>query len=123
MHKLIILFLLFSTRLLSGQTDSLYQYFGGVIYLDSLTVTASRSGFDVADFIDKVETDESFYQSFKNIRRLSYSSENQIFIKNDKNKLRADYYSKTRQISDGVCREMLVDTENVNGDFYKKKRI
>ncbi len=122
MHKLIILLLCLILQIGNAQTDSLYQYFGGVIYLDSLTVTASRSGFDVADFIDKVETDESFYQSFKNIRRLSYSSENQIFIKNDKNKLRADYYSKTRQISDGVCREMLVDTENVNGDFYKKKK-
>lgn len=87
-----------------------------------MTVTASRSGFDVSDFIDKVETDNSFYQSFKNTRHLSYSTENQIFIKNDKNKLKADYYSKTKQISDGNCREMIVDEEKVNGNFYKKKK-
>ncbi len=122
MQKLVVLCLLLSTQFLSAQTDSLYQYFGGVIYLDSMTVTASRSGFDVADFIDKVETDDSFYKSFKNIRILSYSAENQIFIKNDKNKIRADYYSKTKQVSDGNCREMIVDEEKVNGDFYKKKK-
>ena len=122
LQKLIFCFFLLSTQILSAQTDSLYQYFGGVIYLDSMTVTASRSGFDIADFIEKVETDDSFYQSFKNTRRLSYSTENKIFIKNDKNKLRADYYSKTKQISDGNCREMIVDEEKVNGNFYKKKK-
>jgi len=122
LQKLTIFIFLTFTQFLSAQTDSLYQYFGGVIYLDSMTVTASRSGFNVADFIDKVETDNSFYQSFKNTRRLSYSTENQIFIKNDKNKVRADYYSKTRQISDGNCREMIVDEEIVKGDFYKKEK-
>ncbi|MGK0363797.1 MAG: hypothetical protein ACI85O_000850 [Saprospiraceae bacterium] len=122
MQKLTIFLLCLTTQLGNAQTDSLYEYFGGVIYLDSMTVTASRSGFDVSDFIDKVETDNSFYQSFKNTRHLSYSTENQIFIKNDKNKLKADYYSKTKQISDGNCREMIVDEEKVNGNFYKKKK-
>lgn len=118
---IITVFLCLISQIGNAQTDSLYQYFGGVIYLDSMTVTASRSGFDVADFIEKVETDDSFYKSFQNIRRLSYSADNQIVIKDDKDKIRADYYSKTKQISDGNCREMTVHEEKINGDFYKKK--
>ena len=105
-----------------GQTDSLFEYFGGVVYLDSITVRASESGFDAADFIEKVKTDESFYRAFKNIRKLSYSADNEIFIKNKNEKTKAAYTSLTVQTSDGDCREMRIDREKVEGDFFKKGR-
>lgn len=121
MNKAILLFCLYTTAL-HAQTDSLYEYFGGVVYLDSMTVKASKGGFEVDDFIEQVQTDKSFYQAFKNIRKLSYSADNQIFIKNKKTKTLANYYSITRQNSDGKCREMEIKKEIVNGDYFKKDR-
>lgn len=121
MHKYLLVFL-FLCNDLSAQTDSLYEYFGGVVYLDSLTVRAGRGGFEVADFIQQVETDESFYKAFKNIRTLSYSAENEIQIKDKKGKLKAEYFSVSRQESDGDCREMTLESEKIEGDFFKKNR-
>lgn len=118
----ILWFLLFFNATLQAQTDSLFEYFGGVIYLDSITVRASESGFDAADFIDKVQADESFYRAFKNIRKLSYTADNEIIIKNKKGKVKAEYASETVQTSDGDCREMRIADETVSGDFFEKNR-
>lgn len=122
--------LLFSSLLFAhffgfGQSDTTeYDFgdFGGIIYLDSLVVTASRSGFDVDDFIQIVQEDESFYRAFRNLRFLSYSAKNEIKMFDKKKRPIASYYSITQQQVDGPCRSMATFEEMVSGKFYKKKR-
>jgi len=98
--------------------------FGGVINLDSITVTASRSGFNVADFVDLVRKDKSFYQAFTNLRHHTYEFSNHIEILDKNNQVTASYDSKARQNSDGDCRSMEEWDRAVKGKFFKnaKKR-
>lgn len=96
--------------------------FGGFIDLDSITVTASRTGFDVADFVEMVRNDKSFYQAFTNLRHHSYLFSNHIDIFDKKGKkIIAAYRSKARQNSDGDCRSMEEWDREVRGKFFKRK--
>jgi hypothetical protein len=112
---------------LSAQTDSLngstYNFgdFGGVVLMDSIVVSATRTGFNVEDFINLVREDESFYKAFRNIRTRSYYSDNEIVLFSKKGEEKAKYKSSIKQSSDGVCRTMEVLAENVSGNFYKRK--
>ena len=108
-----------------AQSDStLYNFgdFGGIIYLDSLVVTASRQGFDVPDFIRMVREDQTFYQAFRNLRFLSYSSENSIELYDKKDRPKASFQSTIRQQAEGLCRSMEVREEQTTGNFYKRKK-
>ncbi|MEL6864796.1 MAG: hypothetical protein AAFP19_10265 [Bacteroidota bacterium] len=105
--------------------DSLSQNFssfGGIIYLDSLTVTASRQGFNVDDFILMVQSDRSFYQAFHNLRKHSYQSDNEIIMYDKKGRQKAYYQNKVQQESDGDCRTMDFIEEHSAGNFFKRKR-
>ncbi len=107
------------------QVDSSYYNFGdfgGIIYLDSLTVTATKAGFQVDDFIQMVEEDESFYLAFKNIRTLSYLAHNDIKMFDKKEYLIASYQSTIQQVSDGDCRTMEIIDEESSGKFFKKNK-
>lgn len=114
--------------MLNAQSDtsslSTYNFddFGGVVLIDSIVVSASRTGFDIPDFIRIVRQDESFYTAFRNIRTLSYSADNQIVMYNKKQKEKANYKSQTHQTSDGTCRTMEILEESVSGNFYKRKK-
>ncbi|MEM1322208.1 MAG: hypothetical protein AAGG75_18245 [Bacteroidota bacterium] len=122
---LTILLLLFQTPLLLGQADSTtYDFgdFGGIVYLDSLVVTASRQGFDVQDFIRKVREDKSFYAAFDNLRTLSYQSDNTIVMYRKNGKEKAAYRGKIQQYSDGDCRVMEVIDEQISGNFFKRRK-
>ena len=128
MRILIVLpyiFCLFITSpLLSQRDSSVYDFgdFGGIILLDSIVVSASRSSLNIQDFVDMVRNDESFYTAFNNIRTLSYSANNQIKMYDKKDKIRAEYSSLTKQYFDGKCRTMKTEKEQVSGDYFKKKR-
>ncbi|MFK8103042.1 MAG: hypothetical protein AB8G15_10975 [Saprospiraceae bacterium] len=118
-----LLFLLLPRTELIAQTDTSYSDFGGIIYLDSFVVTASRKGFSVDDFIKMVQEDESFYQSFKNLRFASYTSDNDIQFFDKKGKLKTSYSNQIRQQVDAEkCRTMEIMTEKTNGKFFKKQR-
>ncbi|MGB1218038.1 MAG: hypothetical protein ACPG5P_09185, partial [Saprospiraceae bacterium] len=110
---LFILFYLFSPFGKSQELDSMDFDFAAFITLDSFVVVAEKSGFDVADFINMVKKDKTFYQAFKNIRTLSYSSKNNIHLFDKKNNLAATYKSNTKQISDGICRTMEYSDEEI----------
>ena len=115
----------FPPTLLIAQTDSSYvksDDFGGLIYLDSVMVSATRLGLDVEDFIDYVRKDTSFYQAFQNIRTRSYRAENEIRLFTKKGKIRASYACRSIQESDGTCSKMYREKEQVAGNYYKKKR-
>jgi len=93
-----------------------------VIYLDSLTVTAKRKGFDAKDFINLVQEDESFYSAFRNLRTKTYHFDSNIKMKNKKGIQKAAYESQMIQVSDGDCRTMEIEMEKADGNFYKRKK-
>lgn len=127
LYNRIIQFCFFSLLSLQSfaQQDSLsYNFgdFGGIVYLDSLTVTATREGFQVNDFVEMVQEDESFYEAFKNIRVLSYEAINEMKMFDKKGNQKADYFSRTHQKSDGNCRTMDIIEERHSGNFFKKNK-
>ena len=119
-----LFFILIVNPLLSQEDSTYYDFgdFGGIIILDSIVVSASKNSLDIQDFVDMVRRDESFYKAFNNIRTLSYSADNQITMFNKKGKIKAEYQSFTKQNYDGECRTMDILKEEVDGNFYKKKR-
>jgi len=128
MLRLIWIFFLFIPVLLSAQKDSTtlseinYDDFGGVVLMDSIVVRASRTGFDVQDFIGMVQKDESFYKAFRNIRRLSYSAENEIRFYSKKRKQKARYFSTSTQHFQDDCRTMTFANESISGNYLKRKK-
>ncbi|MFT5167855.1 MAG: hypothetical protein ACI8P3_003093 [Saprospiraceae bacterium] len=120
-------FLICASFSLQAQKDSsshsIYDFgdFGGVVLMDSIVVSATRTGFDVQDFIKIVREDESFYSAFRNMRTRSYSSDNEIIMFSNKGTQKAKFYSQIKQYSDDTCRTMEVLNETVTGNFYKKK--
>lgn len=127
-YILISFLLTFSSADIFAQEDTStlfsldYDDFGGVVLIDSIVVSATRMGFKVEDFIEMVKEDESFYRAFRNIRTRSYSSENGIKMFSKKGKEKANYHNKMRQSSDGLCRTMDILSEEVSGNFYKRKK-
>jgi len=103
-----------------AQQDSGYTNFGGIIYMDSLVVTASKTGFNASDFIDMVKDDSSFYQAFENIRLMEYESDNNIRFYEKNGEVSAGLKRKIRQYMDGRCRTMKVLQEEVTGNYYKR---
>ena len=117
---LIFLFIFFNAFQVSAQVE--VEGFGGMINLDSITVTASRAGFNVADFVELVRNDKSFYQAFTNLRHHSYEFSNHIEILDKNNQITASYDSQARQNSDGDCRSMEEWDREVKGKFFKNKK-
>lgn len=97
------------------------RYKGMTINLDEVTVAAKRIGFDVNSFIKRVEDDTTFYRAFKNLHIIGFTADNDIRIFNKKGTVQASLKSHTRQIMNGKCRSMEVDSEQVTGDFYTRK--
>merc|ERR1712127_631960 len=91
------------------------------IQLDSLVVTATRKGFDVNDFIKMIQEDESFYKAFRNIRTMTYTSDNDLKMFSKKGKVKASLINTINQTSDGRCRTMKTINPIISGKFYKRK--
>jgi len=128
-QKIIIGFvlLLMINQTLHAQKDTLPEFdFSRFIYLDSVVITASRSGFDTDEFVDMVRADSSFYEAFRNLRFVEYDAENDFTFYNKKNEITAAYTSTTRQHiqqkGEATCRTMDILEEMVTGKYYKKNR-
>lgn len=116
-----IMFFSLTGNVLKAQTDSIYSHFG-MIFLDSFVVTASRANFNTEEFIEMVRTDSSFFESFDNIRKLNYKSDNKLAFVNKRGKRKASYTSTIQQYSDGDCRTMETLDEQTTGNYYKRKK-
>lgn len=104
---------------LKGQDTSIFSL---PIQLDEYVMKASREGWDIAGFIQRVKEDTSFYKAFKTLRITPHTSDNEILIYQKKGKLKASYHSKTRQVVAKGCRHTEWIHEDVTGDFYKKNK-
>ncbi|WP_207494160.1 hypothetical protein [Aridibaculum aurantiacum] len=85
----------------------------------TLTDVVIRNNFDYPAFIEYVKNDTTFYKAFRNLRVLSFSSYNDIILKNKKGAVTATMQSTTRQTYANGCRTMEVKDEKTTGDFYK----
>lgn len=92
------------------------------IQLDEYTLQASRSGWDIAGFIQRIKTDTTFYKAFRTLRIVPYTATNDIRILGKGNAVTASLYSRTRQHISKGCRSMQVLEEKTTGDFYNSSR-
>ncbi len=104
----------------STKYDSISYGYIGFVYLDSIVVTAKKSGFDVSDFIRMVTEDNSFYRAFKNLRFSEYDFKNDIEFYKKNGSVKSSYKSINHQKYDGRCRSMYIKKEIENHNFYKR---
>ena len=102
------------------ETDTFHYVPGAYVILDSIVIKASKKGFDVADFIEMVRNDNTFYKAFKNLRFATYDFTNDIACFDKKNKVKAKYKSLARQDFDGKCRTMKILKLEENKNFFKR---
>ncbi|RYD56292.1 MAG: hypothetical protein EOP56_13240 [Sphingobacteriales bacterium] len=119
MRKIFLLFsVLFSlTARAQYQDTSVFAY---PIQMDDVVVTAARGGWDVAAFIRRVQTDTTFFKSFKTLRVKSFTAHNDIRVYDSKGRVDASLVSNTRTNAANGCRTMDVLDEKTTGDFYKR---
>ncbi len=98
-----------------SQSD--YPPLADIVYLDSVVVRATRSGFSVSDFIELVQTDRSFYLAFRNLRYASFEMDTDMQFQNRHGKTRGRYLAKHHQKVDNNCRYMEVISEDIEGRF------
>ena len=91
-----------------------------MITLDSVTIEEVRSGFSVNDFIDFVEKDTTFYEAFRNLRRIDYDSRALVRMFDDEGLSKASYTNITHQTVASKCRSMQFAFESATGDFFDK---
>jgi hypothetical protein len=116
-------FFLFSISLLAQQPtipeNVATEQFQFSIEMDDVVIEAARTGFDVKDFVRMVQKDESFYLAFHNIRFMDYQSNNQIAMYDKKQQKKAAYHLVMQQKSNGECRTMSKQSEDISGDFME----
>ncbi|TDQ06554.1 hypothetical protein [Pedobacter metabolipauper] len=88
------------------------------IQLDS-NVKITGQKFGIETFINAIITDESFYQSFKNMKRYSFIAENRIYTYNKKNKVEGRIYRKIKHNNDGPYKMEFLAKQDT-GNVYKK---
>jgi len=115
---LLLVSVFFSKLVFSQNEDSLDNVrLSQAIQLSEVVV---RNNLDVNSFIKRVKNDTTFYKAFKNLRILSFTSLNDIRMRDKKGEIKASLQSKTRQHVSKGCRTMEVVNEATTGDFYEK---
>lgn len=92
------------------------------IEMDEFVLQASKEGFDVNAFIQRVKDDTTFYKAFKTLHLVNYTSTNDIRIYDKKGRIKASLNSKTKQYRVKNCRRMETLEEQTKGDFYNRKK-
>lgn len=114
-----ILLLCFASFSAQAQYDTA-SIFNVPIQMDTVVITAARSGWDVQAFIRRIQTDTTFYKAFKSMNLVPYTATNDIRVYGKDNNIIASYYSITKQIRKNNCRSMQVVQQKTTGDFYKR---
>ncbi|HNP54547.1 MAG TPA: hypothetical protein PKK69_08010, partial [Ferruginibacter sp.] len=74
---------------------------------------------NVPTFIERIQTDTSFYKAFKNLRILGFTAINDVRMLNKAGGLKAWLHRKTQQYRQGGCRRMKVLEETHSGPLPK----
>ncbi len=88
----------------------------------TLTEVVVRNNLNVPDFIQRVQTDTSFYKAFKNLHLIGYTALNDIRMTDKKGEVRATLQSRTKQDVHDGCRTMQTLEESITGDMYDNDR-
>ncbi|MBZ4188217.1 hypothetical protein K7B07_04895 [Niabella sp. 3A5MI-3] len=83
----------------------------------TLSEVVTNNKLNVPSFIDRVKKDTTFYKAFKNLRILSFSSLNNIVMKDKRGAQIASLNSKTHQVYKDDCRTMTKEYEKTTGDM------
>jgi hypothetical protein len=116
----LIIFCLVAPLFGYGQKDTSWYDISKVVYLDSLTIVASRHDFSVEDFIQLVQEDRSMESAFQNIRFHAYTFANDIRFFDKKGKIKASYSSINEQYIKNGCRSMVVGPSKSYGKYFKR---
>src|SRR6187397_954125 len=116
---LFLSFLFFTQTVFSQNEDSNDN--ARLSQMIQLSEVVVRNKMDVEAFIQRVKNDTTFYKAFKNLRVLSFTSMNDIRMKNKKSEVTASLQSKTRQHVANGWPTMEVLNEAATGDFYDKR--
>jgi hypothetical protein len=88
------------------------------IDLDS-TVKITAQKFGIETFINAIITDETFYQSFRNMKKYTFIAENRIYTYDKKDKIEGKIYRKIKHNNDGPYKMEYLAKEDA-GKLYKK---
>ncbi len=91
------------------------------VQLDSVIIVASKDSFEVADFVDRVRHDTSFYKAFKNLRYYPHQSEGSLVVYNKHEQEKGMLWRKAQQHRAGNKMWVVVAEEKTNGKIYGKK--
>jgi hypothetical protein len=87
----------------------------------SLPEVIVRNHLDYLSILKRIKEDTSFYKAFRNLHVIEFSAYNNIRMLDKKAKLKASYYSKTRQHRENACRTTEVLEQQITGDFFDNK--
>jgi len=122
MKNTLFLFFFLFPILSFTQSPSITQDISAIVFLDSFVVTATKKGFDVDDFIDIVQQDESFFRAFHNLRFTPHIATNTVEVYDKKQQIKAANYHQTQQFVTDNCRTMTYLSENIQGKYFKNKK-
>ena len=115
-----LFFFFFASTVFAQQEDSLdTERLSKMVNLSEVVI---RTDLNVPRFMAQVKNDSTFYKAFRNLRVLSFTSWNDIRIKDKKGNIKASLQSKTKQTRSNGCRSMEVLDENTSGDFYDEDK-
>jgi hypothetical protein len=100
-----------------AQSDSLDN--ARLAQMITLSEAVIRSDLSIAEFIERIKNDTSFYKAFRNLRILGFTSLNDIRMLDKKGKIKASLNSRTKQHVSAGCRTMDVLEERTTGNFYE----
>lgn len=86
-----------------------------------MVIADFKSGFDVSDFILMVQNDTTFYQSFRTLRQVQYTSTANVRMFDKRGLTQASLNNKSFQKIENDCRWMLPYYQTTTGDFFDKK--
>lgn len=120
MKKLFIFFaLLFTSALSFGQDiprfnpDTVWT-----INIDS-AITVQSTRLTVESFINEVMNDTSFYKAFRNMKKYSFTAENNIFTYDKKNNVEGSIYRRIFHNNNGPYKMQILEKRD-KGNVYKK---
>ena len=89
------------------------------VTIDSaINITAKRLSAET--FIDEILRDTSFYEAFRNMKKYTFTAENQLYTYNKHNKVEAKLYRKLQHtVSPGADRVRVLSQRD-SGKIYKK---
>ncbi len=116
--KLLVITMMILPHLLISQSTR-NQHIATIVYLDSVVVKATQSGFSVEDFIEMVQKDQSFYAGFRNLRTSSYIMETDMKFEGRKPRQNTYYQATHMQSYSFPCRELRLLKEDQGKRFRR----